>query len=129
MPVSASGDYRYRRLWLAVGWAMVIAVFVLSLVPLSVDLSEGRDKVSHFVAYGSLMFWFGMLYRGLRRETIMAIGFVAMGITVEYLQGRTGYRSFDVNDMVANAIGVAMGWVAVQTPLRRLLCWVERLLR
>lgn len=108
---------------------MVIAVFVLSLVPLSVDLSEGRDKVSHFVAYGSLMFWFGMLYRGLRRETIVAIGFVAMGITVEYLQGMTGYRSFDVNDMVANAIGVAMGWVAVQTPLRRLLCWVERLLR
>ena len=117
--------YRFRRLWLVIGWAMVVSVLVLSLIPLSVDLSEGKDKVSHFIAYGSLMFWFGLLYRGLRRETIVAIGFVAMGITVEYLQGMTGYRSFDVNDMVANAIGVAMGWAVVQTPLRRLLHWVE----
>lgn len=125
VPVSSSVDYRYRRLWLAVGWAMVAAVLVLSLVPLSVDLSEGKDKVSHFVAYGSLMFWFGLLYPGWRRETIVAIGFVAMGVIVEFLQGMTGYRSFDVNDMVANAIGVAMGWVALRTPLRRVLCWIE----
>ena len=116
---------RHRRVWLVLGWVMVVAVLVLSLIPLSVDLSEGRDKVSHFVAYGSLMFWFGMLYPGWRKQAAAALGFVAMGIAVEYLQRLTGYRSFDVADMVADAIGVALGWVMVQTPLRRALLWVE----
>ena len=123
--MSQAIGYRYRRLWSWLGWLMVVSVLVLSLMPLSVDLSEGRDKVSHFVAYGSLMFRFGMLFPGLRNQVISALGFVAMGIAVEYLQRMTGYRSFDVADMVANAIGVAIGWVVVQTPLRRLLQWVE----
>ena len=123
--MSQAIGYRYRRLWSWLGWLMVVSVLVLSLMPLSVDLSEGRDKVSHFVAYGSLMFWFGMLFPGWRNQVISALGFVAMGIAVEYLQRMTGYRSFDVADMVANAIGVTIGWVVVQTPLRRLLQWVE----
>jgi VanZ family protein len=35
-----------------------------------------------------------------------------MGIAIEFVQGATGYRSFEVMDMVADAIGVLLGWAA-----------------
>ncbi len=117
--------YRFRGLWLGLGGIMVAAVLVLSLAPLSVDLSEGRDKASHFVAYGTLMFWFGMLWPGLRRQALVALAFAAMGVGVEFLQRLTGYRSFEVADMAANTIGVLIGWALLQTPLRQLLLWVD----
>lgn len=125
MPVSSGRDYRYRKLWLALGWLGVAAVLVLSLVPLSGDLPAGSDKLSHFAVYGALTFWFGMLHPGWRRQAVVALGFVAMGVCIEFLQGLTSYRSYEVADMVTNTIGVAIGWAVVLTPLRQLLCWVE----
>ena len=107
---------------------MVVSVFVLSLVPLEVDLSQGRDKIAHFVSYGSMTFWFAMLFRGRLRQVGIALAFAAMGVGIEYLQRMTGYRTFDVADMEANAIGAALGWVLVQTPAARVLDWTERLL-
>ena len=35
-----------------------------------------------------------------------------MGIGIEFLQRMTGYRTFDVYDMAANATGVLLGWAA-----------------
>jgi uncharacterized protein YfiM (DUF2279 family) len=118
--------YRHRGIWLLLGWGMVASVAVLSLIPLSVDLGGGRDKIAHFVSYGSLSFWFGMLYAGRTRQFGIASAFALMGVAIEFLQGLTDYRSFEVEDMIANAIGAALGWGLVQTPLRNLLAWVER---
>jgi len=117
-----SGGLRYRRLWLAIGWATVATVIVLSLVRLDVDLSEGRDKWSHFIAYGAQAFWFGMLYP--RRWTVI-ISFIALGVFLEFAQGLTSYRNFDSADMVANTLGVLLGSLAAQTRLRCLLSWLE----
>lgn len=117
-----------RRIWLLLGWGMVFSVFVLSLIPLNVDLEEGRDKVAHFIAYGSMAFWFAMLFEGRARQVAIAVAFAAMGVGIEFLQGLTDYRSFDVADMIANGIGAALGWGLAQTPLRNALAWAERLL-
>jgi VanZ family protein len=116
---------RYRRIWLLLGWGMVAAVTVLSLIPLEVDLGEGRDKIAHFVAYGSLSFWFAIMFGGRSRQLAIAIAFAGMGVAIEYLQRMTGYRSFDIDDMVANAIGAGLGWGLAQTPLKNLLVWIE----
>ena len=56
------------------------------------------------------MFWFCVVYRQPRTRLAYAIGFIAMGVAIEYVQGWTGYRNFEVNDMVADAIGVVLGW-------------------
>jgi glycopeptide antibiotics resistance protein len=106
---------------------MVATVVVLSLIPLDVDLGENRDKLAHFVAYGSLSFWFGMLFEGRGRQFLAAVAFAAMGVGIEFLQGLTDYRTFDVLDMLANAIGAAIGFGLAQTPLRNALGWVESL--
>jgi VanZ family protein len=118
----------HRRAWLLLGWGMVVVVLVSSLIPLDVDLQEGRDKIAHAIAYGSMTFWFAMLFRGRARQLGVALAFAAMGVAVEYLQRMTEYRTFDVADMIANGIGAALGFGLVQTPLGRALDWTERLL-
>jgi VanZ family protein len=99
-----------RRAYLAVGWAWAAAIVGLSLTPSppSIDVSHG-DKAGHFFAYALLMFWFAQLYA---RRVFFALGFIAMGIALEFAQGATGYRSFDVVDMAANTLGVLAGWAA-----------------
>ncbi len=51
-----------------------------------------------------------------------------MGVVLEFLQGLTDYRTFEIADMVANAMGAALGWGLAQTPLRNVLEWLERLI-
>ena len=109
-----------RRAGLALGWAGVAAVIYLSLTPAPprIDLTGG-DKLGHLLAYAALTYWFCQFYFHKAR-LYYALGFVAMGIALEFAQGATGYRSFEVADMAANALGVAAGWgTALLLPLVR----------
>jgi len=108
-----------RRLAIAVGWAMVAAVVWLSLTPSppKVDFQES-DKVGHLLAYGGLMFWFSNLYPRTRTRMIYGACFIAMGVTLEFIQGALGYRTYEVFDMYANTLGVLLGW-AVALALRK----------
>jgi VanZ family protein len=126
--LSASAAQPHRRLWLLLGWGMVFSVIVLSLVPLNVDLQEGRDKIAHSLAYTSMVFWFSLLFDGRARQLAIAVAFAMMGVGIEFLQGLTDYRTFEVADMAANAVGAALGWGLAQTPLRHGLAWAETLL-
>ena len=102
-----------RRISLAIGWALVAVIWWLSLTPQPPHIDfEQSDKVGHFLAYGSVMFWFCFLYRSPRARLAYAVGFIAMGIAIEFIQGWTGYRDFEVYDMVADALGVVLGWAA-----------------
>lgn len=109
-----------RRAGLALGWAWVAAVIYLSLTPAPprVDL-EGGDKLGHFLAYAVLTYWFCQFHFH-RARLLYALGFVAMGIALEFAQRATGYRSFELADMAANTLGVAGGWgAALLLPLGR----------
>ena len=64
------------------------------------------------------MFWFCLVYRSPHTRLVYAIGFIAMGIGIEYIQRWTGYRSFEVYDMVADALGVLLGWAAALVVFR-----------
>ena len=118
--------YRFRRIWLLVGCGMVAAVVVLSLIPVEVDLGGDSDKLAHFLAYGSLSLWFGMIFTGTSRQFGITVAIVALGVVLEFLQGLTGYRTFSIADMIANALGAALGWGLAQTPLKNGLVWIER---
>ena len=61
------------------------------------------------------MLWFCVLYRRLRVRAFYAGGFIALGIALEFVQGMTGYRSFEVADMVADAAGVLLAWSIAST--------------
>lgn len=92
---------------------MVGVIWWLSLTPQPPHVDfEQSDKVGHFLSYGGVMFWFCILYRSARTRLVYAIAFIAMGIAIEFAQRWTGYRSFEVYDMVADALGVVLGWAA-----------------
>jgi VanZ family protein len=111
-----------RRVGLALGWAWVAAIVYLSLTPSppKVDV-EQSDKVGHLLAYGALAFWFCLLYRAPQARLFHMAGFVCMGIALEFAQGATGYRSFELADMAANTLGVAAGWLAARLAVKRIL--------
>ena len=102
-----------RRVWVAAGWGWAAAIVGLSLTPSppDIDVAYG-DKLGHFAAYGLLMFWFSQLYAARRARIGYAIGFIAMGVGLEFIQGALGYRTYEVYDMYANTIGVMLGWGA-----------------
>jgi VanZ family protein len=102
-----------RPALLAAGWLYAAAIVLLSLTPSPPDPGFAYgDKVGHFLAYALLMLWFGWLHRGRRARAAYALLWIGMGVALEVLQGQTGYRSFELADMAANALGVAAGAAA-----------------
>lgn len=89
---------------------------------LSVD---GGDKRDHVLAYTTLMPWFAWLYRRVTTRLFFAPGFVVLGIALEFAQGTTDYRSFELADMAADGIGVVLGWGIARLPLPNLFVVVE----
>jgi VanZ family protein len=121
---------RLRALWLALGWAMVGAIVWLSLTPSPPTLDfEQSDKLGHFAGYGVLMFWFCELHAARRARIGYGAGFVAMGVALEFVQDALGYRDSEAFDMLANALGVLIGWLAALAAGPRLLEKAEALLR
>ena len=60
------------------------------------------------------MFVFCQIYDQPRTRLVYAAGFIAMGVALEFAQGMTDYRTFDVLDMAANTLGVLHGWGAAR---------------
>jgi len=110
-------DFKFLKLWLAVGWVMILLVVFFSLWPKPPRLTpfEHGDKLGHLVAYLSLMLWFSNIYRGRNRRVSMSAAFFAMGAVLEFLQGLTGHRTFQYTDMLANGLGIGLGWSLAKT--------------
>ena len=115
---------RLHRLWMGLGFGLIAVDLALSLLPFpeEIDLEDNSDKLGHLLMYGSLMFWFAMIYPAARARLLLALAFCAIGVGIEFAQGMTSYRSFDVADMLANGVGVAL------TPLKYSLAWIEKLI-
>jgi VanZ family protein len=99
-----------RAALLAGGWLYAAALVWLSLSPSPPDPGiEFGDKLGHFLAYGVLMFWFCYLYRSRSTRIAYGAGWIVLGVAIEFAQGASGHRSFELADMAANALGVAAG--------------------
>ena len=122
---------KWQMTWLASAWLLVGVVVYLSLVRLDVDIpAGGGDKVAHMLAYATMTYWFMQVYVTPRSRRSIAAVLVVLGVVLEFLQGETGYRTFDYADMIANTIGVAAGWIASppRTPsvLTRIQSYISR---
>lgn len=119
---------RFPNLWLTVGFLMIMLVIAVSLMPHPPHMGQfgGNDKLGHFSAYVTMMFWFGQIYTRNRVRWAMALAFVMLGISLEYLQRLGGYRTFEIADMEANAAGVCCALLLAQTRLSRSLAVVEK---
>lgn len=107
-----------RYIWFAVGTLIVVILWTLSLIPHPPAIGfRHEDKLYHVVAYGGTMWWWGQCWRKFRSRLMLAIFFTLMGVAIEFIQGWTGWRTFDPHDMLANGVGVLVGWALLYTPL------------
>ena len=122
---------KWFLLWYVIGWCWVALVWYLSLTASPVDIDLGttfNDKIGHATAYAWLMFWFGNLYECRHGRVSVAVIFIIMGMLLEVLQGTmSSVREFSYADMVANAIGVGIGYTLVLGVAGRVLQKVETL--
>jgi VanZ family protein len=84
------------------------------------------DKLEHLLAYTGLMLWFCQIYPDYRMRMRLFVALVAMGVGIEFLQGMGGYRYFEYVDMLANTIGVLVGWRLAGSGLGNILTALER---
>ena len=121
-------NLNYRAWWLALGWLLVTLVIYLSLMPQPpqpLNFDNG-DKLEHASAYGLQMAWFCQIYWSRGQRVRIAVALICMGVTLEILQGMTGYRTFDYADMRANTVGVLAGWTLSLTRIKHLLAALDQ---
>ena len=101
----------------------VLLVTTLSLMPMPDGdmLFTHQDKVSHSIAYIYLFVvgWWGWFFaRSLWPLALLLLGY---GMLIELLQGAGGYRSMEWFDLLANMVGIGLGWLFVKVlPTHRL---------
>ena len=112
---------RFFRLWQWLGVAGLILILILTLVPmppmpLDVDY---LDKWQHAVTFSLLMLYAGMLFPAHCRWA--ALGLLLYGAKIELLQMLLPWRSAEWLDLFADLAGILLGWLLLNTPIRRLL--------
>ena len=131
MFAKAVPDLKLRFLWLGIGYGLVALVIYLSLTSSPVDMETGlpyEDKVFHAFAYFTLMAWFSQIYHDKFQRNVIAVIFVFMGMTLEYLQGFDPNRYSEFADLIANAAGVALGFSMTLTGAKNILLRVEKVI-
>lgn len=123
-------DLRYHRLWQRLGVFMVIVVFGVAFVPnppvLLSDYINWGDKIEHVLTFIFLMLWFCQLHRGHRPRLIIAAALVVFGLLIEILQGAlTATRTADPVDLMADSVGVLVGWGLARAGFDGVLARVE----
>ena len=121
--------FALRRAWLAVGGGFVLLVIYLSLTPDPIHVDRVQEfNIGHALAYMWLMFWFCHFGRGRARLWI-GLALVGLGIGLEFAQAvLPWHRTFGVNDMRDDAIGVIFGWISALSALKHILPAIDRVL-
>lgn len=116
--IGQAAKLRWHLHWLTAGWVMLVVVVMLSLAPGLVQRASiaHLDKLEHALAYLLLMGWFGGLARPALHRWI-ALALLALGATVEALQGASGWRQAEALDLLADGVGVAIGWWLARGPV------------
>jgi len=113
------------RIWAVLGYLMLLTVIVLSLVQIEQPLDiTNVDKYQHLLAYGALMYWWGMVQPP--RRWFWMIALPLMGLSLEWAQTLLAYRVMEWNDALANTLGVVLALLLLATPAGRLLALVDR---
>lgn len=77
------------------------------------------DKVLHFAAY-ALLGAIAALAQRKPRVILTVVLLTGFGLLLEFLQGRTSYRAFEMRDLLADALGAAFGALLVAVLVRAL---------
>ena len=109
-----------KKHWIFVTAFILTAITILSLTPLKqLPPAPGTDKTHHFVAYAVLMFPTAL--RKPKHWLAIALFFICWSGAIELIQPYVN-RYGEIEDLVANIIGLVCGAIAV-----RVIKWLVRL--
>jgi VanZ family protein len=101
---------RIKKIWYFIGWGLVALIVYLSIMPMPENLAVPQnDKLSHFIAYFVLMWWFAQIFSESRYLSL-SLKCIGLGIIMEIAQSFTDGRYGDFADVLANSAGVLVAW-------------------
>lgn len=99
--------------WTLAFGACALAVLTLSLMPAPPPaLGTGWDKSNHLLAFATLT-WLA-LHAFPQRLRSLLLGLLAYGALIEILQSFTPTRSAEWLDLLADCVGILLGWGAAR---------------
>lgn len=119
---------RFAPLWFVIGIALIAAICFMSVISVPAEVKQFmlNDKLLHVAVYGCLMGWFAQIFRNDLTRILLAVGFVLMGVGMEYIQATVPTRQFEFLDMIANTCGVVLAWALAYTWMGGILDWFEK---
>jgi hypothetical protein len=96
-------------LW-GIGWLAVTAFLLLPLG--GVPVPGGSDLILHFLLYAAIAFAAVGFARAPAQLACLGLATIGFGVTLEYAQSFVPYRSSEIADGVANALGGLAGYAA-----------------
>ena len=112
---------RYTRRWLLAGVFVLFAVFGAAIMPAlwfwpstTGKLLVGFDKWLHTGTFLVLALWFSGQY-SRRWYWRIGAGLLIFGIIIELCQRMLTYRTGDLQDLTANAVGIVLGFAIALT--------------
>jgi len=99
--------------WVWTFIACAVAVLVLALVPSPPPMiTTGWDKSNHLLAFGLLTCLGCKAFP--QRLTIVLPGLLAYAALIEIMQSFTPNRSAEWLDLIADCLGVLLGWMLIR---------------
>ena len=116
------GNRDARRKWAALYFVLLVVLMWAPLNGIGIRLDNyvfglRLDHLLHGSVY-LLCALFLMDYLKYRKGLVILVA-ILIGFTTEFVQMLLPYRSFDVNDLLANTLGCILGWVAILPFMRR----------
>jgi len=119
-------DLRFASLWLFAGLALMSLVMMVSLLPIRSEVLEVTyvDKVMHMIVFMGLMVFFcGFVQVQLR--WLLVLFLLACGGLIEVLQIPVPGRAAEAADLMADMVGIMLGWLLASKWLGNWTIWVE----
>ena len=114
------------KLWLSMGWLLIALTIVFSLMTSTLRIIDFKhiDKFEHLLVYTILVLWFSQIFQR-RLHLRLGLGFIAMGVGLEFLQRLSAFRSFQYSDIIANISGVSFGLLLAKTRMSNCLTEIK----
>ena len=117
----------YRTVWIFLGViyiAVILAGSLLRMPDINIYISH-TDKLVHFLMYFALVGWFIQLYHHSGSRSLILLGAIVLGLLIEFLQGMTSYRTFDLVDVMANSSGAICAFLLARTSFDSILGHID----
>ena len=89
---------------------LIMGVFTFSLFEFQESKTLLYDKYIHFFVYSFLSF---LVFKASLsfKKILLFIGLISLGIFIELLQNVSGLRNFEYMDIIANSLGILVGFL------------------